>query len=125
MYTTEIQDLLAALAANARSGDVDGIMSCYHPTVRAFDFGQTRRAIDLEGVRENCQAGYAGVSGLMYEFQVEKIEVAEGMAYCYGLEHISGEKDSQPLEMYACATYIFGKFEDRWLIVHQHLTATE
>jgi|WetSurMetagenome_2_1015567.scaffolds.fasta_scaffold279929_2 ketosteroid isomerase-like protein len=123
MITEEIQLLLANLAANARSGNVDGIMLCFHPRVWAFEFGQTLKTIGIDGVRENCEIGYASVSGLVYEFEVERIYAVDGMAYSYGQEHISGRRNGQPFEVFVCATYIFEKFDDRWLIVHQHLTA--
>ena len=125
MDVTEIQDLLANLSASARAGDVEGIMANFHPTASAFEFGQNRRAISIEGIRDTCERGYNGVSHVRYDFEVERIEAGDDLAYCYGLEHISGEQSGQPFEMYSCATYIFRKVDDRWSIVHQHLSRLE
>jgi ketosteroid isomerase-like protein len=125
MDVTEIRDLLATLSASARAGDVEGIMSNFHPAARAFEFGQTRRAIGIEGICENCERAYSGAGNVMYAFEVERIEASEDMAFCYGLEHITGEQSGQPFEMYCCTTYVFRKVDDHWSIVHQHLTAVE
>jgi ketosteroid isomerase-like protein len=88
-------------------------MSNYHPAARAFEFGQTRQTIAIEGIRENCERGYNGEGNIMYEFEAERIETSENMAYCYGLEHISGERSGQPFEMYCCATYVFERVDSR------------
>jgi ketosteroid isomerase-like protein len=125
MDFTEIRELLANLSASARAGDVEGIVANYHPAASAFEFGQRRRAIGIEGIRETCERGYNGVNHVRYDFEVERIEGSEDLAYCYGLEHISGEQRGRPFEMYTRATYAFRRVNGRWSIVHQHLTAVD
>ena len=124
MSKQEIEAVLATLAGYARTSNVDGILSLYHPNAKAFDFGGQDAAIDLAQIRQNCIEGYTGLTGpLAYEFAVEDIYVGDDIAYCFGIERISGERECERFAATVLATYGFRKHAGHWLIAHQHLSA--
>ncbi len=123
MSAESIAQLLAAMTAYACAKDVDGILSLYHASALAFDFGQHSSAIGLDQIRADCVNGYRGVDdGFDYSFHAERVIEGASVGYCFGVERVAGTRNGVPFRAEALASYVFEKTDGRWLITHQHLS---
>jgi ketosteroid isomerase-like protein len=119
----EIGRFIDTMSRYARTRNVDGLMSLYHPSATSFEFGAQTGLINLDEIRRNCERGYAAIGGAFeYEFTPFKIEVGGDLAYMYGTEQISGETNNNSFEYTVKATYCLKQVGGQWLIYHQHLS---
>ena len=116
-----IRSVLGKMKYYANSRKIDEIMSLYKTDISSFEFGEVR---DYEKIKVNCIKGYSRIKGeFEFGFKIEKIIIRDDIACVYGIQEISGINVNGRFEEKILATYIFEKINEKWLIIHHHLSS--
>jgi uncharacterized protein (TIGR02246 family) len=123
----EIQELYDRWAKAARARDVDTVMSIYAPgnAVIAYDIVPPLQYIGNDAYRKDYEEFFAHYDGpIEIEYRDLRIVAGDSVAFIHALERISGTlKNGQKSDVWVRATSGLRKINDKWLIVHDHVSA--
>lgn len=102
--------------------DLDAIMACYAPDVRAFDAITSLQFQGVEAYRKHWEFCLGFAAGEMrFEIHDPDITVRDDMAFCHFLA-TCGCTDDNGVEQigWLRGTVCLGKTDGEWRIVHEH-----
>jgi len=120
----EIKALLDTWSAAVAAKDVDGLMTLYAPDIVYFDVVPPLRFSGTEAVRKNFQRWFdIWASGIKSESRDQRILASGDVAVAFKLHRSSGtRKDGREVGMWVRVTVCCRRFDDRWLITHEHVS---
>jgi uncharacterized protein (TIGR02246 family) len=121
----EVRELIACWVKAVRAKDLDGIMSCYAPDIRAFDGIGNLQFKDAGAYRRHWEACLAMCPGPM-TFEAHDLNITAGdeMAFCHYLARCGGtDAKGEEKAGWFRATVCCRKINGRWRVVHEHFSA--
>jgi ketosteroid isomerase-like protein len=117
-----IRNRLDAWAKAVRAKDIEGVMSNYAPDNLLFDLAPPLQYRGAEACRRNWAEWFPTFQGpIGYEIAGLQITSSDDVAFCHGLNHISGTRtDGEQTDVWARATFGLRKLNGTWLITHEH-----
>jgi uncharacterized protein (TIGR02246 family) len=123
----EIRSLLDRWAVAARKGDLDGIMACYTPDVRAFDAIVALQFQGAEAYRkhwEMCVSNLHPGTDMLFEMHEVDVAVSGDVAFAHYLSRCGGtDAEGQEHSGWMRATACCRRTGDGWRIAHEHYSA--
>lgn len=120
----QIRQLKQAMTLALRRKDVEGVMACFAPQTVMYLLDpplRLRTGVNAPG-ESGIRAWFDSFDGpLGYEYIELEITCAEAVAFCHGLDRISGKRnDGSQTDVWVRETLGLRKTTGRWLITHQH-----
>jgi PhnB protein len=119
-HETHIRALLDDWANALRSKDADGIMSHYAADLVLFDLAPPLKSnsLDKKALAE-WLSSFQGSIG--YEIRDLNITADDSVAFCHGLNHLSGRKTGgEEVDVWLRATVGLRRVAGKWMITHWH-----
>lgn len=119
-----IREMMDIWVKAVRAKDVSGVMSCYAPDILLFDLAPPLSYRGADAYRKNWQEWFTSWQGpIGYEIRDLSITVGDDVAFSHSLNRISGTRtNGETNDVWVRATACFCKINDKWLIVHEHLS---
>jgi ketosteroid isomerase-like protein len=119
-----IKSEVDAIAEAVRTKDVNSFLSRCAPDVVIFDMLPPLKHEGMAAVRRNWDAALGRFQGSAdYEVQDLEIEVDGSVAFCHCLARFGGTlRDGTHVSTWLRSTIGFQKFDDRWKVVHEHVS---
>jgi ketosteroid isomerase-like protein len=133
VHTTSTQDeeksiraLLEGFSAAVKARDVNAIMAFYAPgdSLVAFDAFPPRQYAGNASYRKAYENFFAAFPGPVTSEVIDlHVDVSSPMANTYGIDKwVATGSDGKPMTVFFRFTDVLRKFDNRWLIVHEHLS---
>jgi ketosteroid isomerase-like protein len=121
---TSIRDLIDRWAKALHDKDVDRIMSIYASDVRVFDLAPPLQTAGAHVHRKNFQEWFSSFRGpIGSDIRDLGIEAGEDVAFCHGLNRISGMRTSgEETDVWVRVTVGFRKTNGAWKVTHEHVS---
>ncbi|WP_406438134.1 SgcJ/EcaC family oxidoreductase [Streptomyces sp. NBC_01613] len=123
---TAVRRLDVELTEAARERDVERMLACYAPDVEVFHLttGQEQRGIDA--FRKAVEGVFATVTGPVTREVLDfRVHVDESIAFGHALVRMRATRaDGEPLDDTVRVTTGYRNIGLRWVIVHEHVSAT-
>jgi PhnB protein len=116
----EIRALIDDWARSLRAKDADGVMAHHAPASVTFDLAPPLISAGADAT--GLEAWFATWRGaLAYEIRNLRIVAGEDVAFCHGLNRLSGTKtEGEKVDIWFRQTLCFCKIGGAWKIAHQH-----
>jgi uncharacterized protein (TIGR02246 family) len=121
----EVRELIDRWVTASRAKDIDRIMSCYAPDVRAFDAIAALQFKGVEAYRKHWEACLAMCPGPM-TFEIHHLNITAGddMAFCHYLGRCGGtDEHGEEKAGWFRVTVCCRKTNGQWRVVHEHFSA--
>jgi uncharacterized protein (TIGR02246 family) len=121
----EVRELIDRWVMASRAKDIDRIMSCYAPDVRAFDAIAALQFKGVEAYRKHWEACLAMCPGPM-TFEIHHLNITAGddMAFCHYLGRCGGtDEHGEEKAGWFRVTVCCRKTNGQWRVVHEHFSA--
>ena len=104
--------------------DVDAAMSVFAPGVVSFDLGPPLRHGGGDDFRKHLQAFFDAYDGtIVYELCELVVRAEAGLAFVHSLNRTAGTlRGGAPSSRWLRWTVCLVRIEDRWRIVHEHVS---
>lgn len=121
----QIRELVEGWVEAVRAGDIDARLAGYARDVLSFDAVNPLQRTGVDAVRERLEAWLASYRGPVgYELRDLSVAVADEVAFCHSLNHITGTlRDGGDVDMWVRTTVCFRKVDGRWMVVHEHTSS--
>ena len=118
----EIRTLIEERVRAVRAKDVNGATASYAPDAILFDVVNPLQHVGAKAARRRSEEWFATFDGpLGFEMSELKIAVGDEVAFCHGLNHVTGTtRDGGALDMWWRATACYSKLNGRWMVTHEH-----
>lgn len=118
----QIRQNLQSLFNSVRLRDVREILSHYEEEAVIFDVRDALQ-IDKKELREQWIECFETSTEFSLEGLDLQVTTDQNCAYAYGLLRSKGiGKEGEEIDLWMRSTHIFRKFEEKWLIVHEHIS---
>ncbi len=120
----ELRDLHARWFAAAAAKDLEGCMAPISGEVVSYEHSSPLQVTRLEDVREECRRGFE-LQGDGFSWTVPDLEVrvSGDLAVAWGLNRMASlDADGVEQVSWSRGTRVFARVEDRWVMVHQHVS---
>jgi ketosteroid isomerase-like protein len=116
----QIRALVDDWAKAIRAKDVEGVLAHYAAASVTFDLAPP--LISTGADPKGLQAWFSTWQGqLGYEIRDLNITAGDDVAFCHGLNRLSGTKtDGEQADVWSRQTLCFRKVRGEWRIAHQH-----
>jgi ketosteroid isomerase-like protein len=120
----EVRRRIDSLVDAVRAADLESVMSAYAPDLVTFDIVPPLQKVSADGKRTNWMDVFATYRRpLGYDIRDLTVAVAGDVAFAHSLNRISGAlKNGNEIAQWVRWTACFRKIDDRWLIVHDHVS---
>lgn len=117
---TSIEDIFTALERGHADKDAQAILACYTPDALIYNLAPPLQGRGLD--RGDTEAWLATWEGPVRVSSADaELEEGADLAWSTALNRMRGRKtDGETVDLWFRATLCFRKFEDGWLIVHEH-----
>jgi len=112
-------------AAAIRLGDINNVMSIYAPDILSFDVEAPLQYTGFEAKKNRWQATFAAYERILdYEIRGLTITSLSKLAFGHSLNRLHGVlSNGKESGFWLRWTPCFRKINDRWLIVHEQISA--
>lgn len=119
-----IRELLDRFVIAFRKKDVDGVMAPFGPNIVSFDILPPLQTIGAKTFVTHWQQFFEVHQGSIHvEFPDIRIVVSDDVAFSYCVHRIKGTlKTGEQTDWWLRWTACFRKTNNRWLIVHEHVS---
>jgi uncharacterized protein (TIGR02246 family) len=120
----QIRRLVDEWAKALHAKDVDAVMACYAPDVLVFDLAPPLRHAGADLHRSNFTQLFKTFRGpIGSDLRDLQIVTGEDVAFCHGLNRISGERTSgEKTDVWVRVTVCCRKIDGRWKVAHEHVS---
>ena len=120
----QIRRLVDEWAKALHAKDVDAVMACYAPDVLVFDLAPPLRNAGADLHRSNFTQWFKTFRGpIGSDLRDLQIVTGEDVAFCHGLNRISGERTSgEKTDVWVRVTVCCRKIDGRWKVAHEHVS---
>ena len=121
---SEIRQLMDGWIGAVRAKDVNGAVSHYAPEIVSFDLAPPLQYRGVEALRGSLAEWFRTFRGPVgYEIRDLSIMVADGVAFCHSLHHISGARTTgEHTDVWVRGTVGFRRIDGEWMVSHEHLS---
>lgn len=121
---TAVKALIDRWAAASRRGDLEAIMACYAPDVRAFDAIIALEFPEAASYRDHWETCLSYMTGeMIFEVQRLKIETGGDIAFAHYLARCGGADETGAEHVsWLRATVCCRKHDGEWRIAHEHFS---
>ena len=99
--------------------DLDALMTDIAPDVVSYEQSGQLQVVGIDEVRERCRTGLESSSGQIdFDIPDLAVRVSGDLAVAWGLDRIVANGE----ESLSRGTRIFQKRDDKWLMIHQHVS---
>ena len=119
-----IKTLIEGFAQAIRARDIDAVMAVFAPDVVSFDLGPPLRHRGGEVFADRWRALFDSYAGPI-DYDVRELDITAGgdIAFSHSLNHTRGmSRDGRPIDRWLRWTAGYRKRDDRWRIVHEHVS---
>ena len=119
-----IRECVNRFVAAIRSKDIDAVMSTFAADVISYDLGPPLQHGGGEVFEEHWQALFSAYEGAIdYEIRDLQVAVSNDLAFIHSLNKTSGLlKSGKRSERWLRWTACFRKRDDKWRVVHEHVS---
>lgn len=118
-----IRELLRGVAKAVRIRDLNGILAAYAPYAVIFDVRDSLQYRGKDALKKSWQECFANTTNFSYEIDSLEIKVSDDMAFSHALSHATGRTTAgKALDLWMRCTNCYIKLNDKWLVVHEHLS---
>ena len=121
---SEIQKILNQFHMAFKEKNLDKIMSFYSTNVVAYDFLNDLQYQGKEAYRASW-SDFTENKGMNLDYETKELKIFadENLAFAHSLCHTVGEMaDGKSLNLWLRWTSCFAKYENQWLITHEHVS---
>jgi ketosteroid isomerase-like protein len=122
----EINQLFASWQKAFEAKDVKGVMAIYAPgnTLVAYDIVAPLQYKGADAYGKDYESFFAQFDGPIHvELRDSHVEAAGGIAFAYGLEHLTGRlKGGESADIWIRYTEGLRRIDDKWRVVHEHIS---
>ena len=121
---TTFTALLETRVEACRTKDIDLLMSLYSPDIVYFDIVLPHQFVGADAVRSNFLRWFAEYQGdIGLETHDLSVTVDGDLAFAHMLHADSGtRRGGQDMEVWLRATVCARRIDDRWQIIHEHVS---
>jgi uncharacterized protein (TIGR02246 family) len=121
---TTFTALLETRVEACRTKDIDLLMSLYSPDIVYFDIVLPHQFVGADAVRSNFLRWFAEYQGdIGLETHDLSVTVDGDVAFAHMLHADSGtRRGGQDMEVWLRATVCARRIDDRWQIIHEHVS---
>lgn len=121
------RDFLDAYTAAYEALDVDAFLSLYSDDVRVFDVAEPAEYPNKSAWSAQVTGWFGSLAGSA-ECEFDDVHIIESEELAVITTHVeyqgtvAGEEDeeTQEMEIDARATFVLQKFDEEWLVIHEH-----
>ncbi|MEJ2868258.1 nuclear transport factor 2 family protein [Actinomycetospora sp. OC33-EN08] len=118
-----VRDVHRRWARATEEKDLDTIMEGIDTDVVSYEQEGPLEYRGAPAVREVCATGLDAAAHVTMETPDLTVRVDGATAVSWGLDHVRGTgHDGEPFEVWSRGTRVFARRDDRWVLVHQHVS---
>jgi uncharacterized protein (TIGR02246 family) len=120
----EVRSIHAGWAERTRARDLDGLMEEIADDVVSYEHEAPLAYTGIDAVREVCRRGLdAGPDEVDFSVPDLTVRVRDDLAVAWGLNRIVSRQDgADAVVTWSRGTRVFERRDDRWVMVHQHVS---
>lgn len=117
-----LRQLIADWSAAARRRDYAGVLANHAPSLLMFDVPPPFQSEGLEAYRKTWELFFGSMADpATFDFSDVRLTVGTDLAFATAQgKCLNKEKDGAVSEVHFRLTMCFQKYDDKWLVVHEH-----